>query len=324
MSLTIVAEPGLCHHWSFGCYAIFGSLSMSRARRSICFQYLRYSLLLTGSWLLYRVQKNDSSPQSADTPSRATFFSSSPDVSPKEYSMTGTIYDYRKDLACLDTSGGSIPSFSRDPPSAVKPNAEVAPWTVNDGLTVSKGGAASEIFFDDEHCKFQSSPSFRPDTGGTGTSGSPDRLSYGDERRPSVASATTISSQNSNSNSRASISRGTRRSKIAGFFGDDSNGRESSRSSDTSILPRIQREHSTSSASQRDRNNSINAFNHDGPPLSPSNSRPRTPLPSSDVTPWLFQDFKVSLHVCRSCVTQSLPLCMTVCIKTPSPCRVFP
>lgn len=238
--------------------------------------------------------------------------------------MTGTIHDYRRDLACLDTSSESIPSFSRDPPSAVLPSAEVAPWMANDGHTVSKGGAASGSFFHDGHSKFQISPSFRPDTGGTGTSGSPDRLSYGDERRPSIASATTISSQNSNSNSRASVSRGTRRSKIAGFFGDDGNGRESSRSSDTSILPGVQREHSTSSASQKDRKSSINAFNHDGRPLSPGNSRPRTPLPSSDVTPWLFQDFKVSSNVCDFCVTQSLPLCMTMRIKPPNPRRVFP
>ncbi len=244
-------------------------------------------------------------------------------MSPKEYSITGTIHDYRRDLACLDTSGGNIPSFSRHPPSAVIPSADIAPWAANDGRTVPKGGTSSESFFDDGHSKFQTSPSFRPDTGGTCTSGSPDRLSYGDERRPSIASATTISSQNSNSNSRASVSRGTRRSKIAGFFGDDANGRESSRSSDTSILPGGQREHSTSSASQRDRNNSINAFNHDGRPLSPGNSRPRTPLPSSDVTPWLFQDFKVSLNVCGPCVTQSLPLCVTMYIKTANLRRGF-
>ena len=241
-------------------------------------------------------------------------------MSPKEYATTGTIHDYRRDLACLDTSGGGAPSISRHPPSAVLPSAEIAPWAANDGGTMSKGEAASESFFDDGHSKFQMSPSFRPNTGGTGTSNSPDRLSYVDERRPSIASATTISSQNSNSNSnsRASISKGTRRSKIAGFFGDDGNGRESSISSDTSILTTGRREHSTSSASQRDRNNSINAINFDGRPLSPGNSRPRTPLPSSDVTPWLFQDFKVSPNVCGHCVTQSLPFCMIMCIDTPS------
>ena len=234
--------------------------------------------------------------------------------------MTGTIHDYRRDLACLDTNGGTVPSVSRHAPPTVVANADIAPWAVHDCRKVSTAGVASDGFYDDGHSKFQISPSFRPDTGGTGTSGSPDRLSYGDERRPSIASATTISSQNSNSNSnsnsRASISKGTRRSKIAGFFGDDGNGRASSRSSDTSILTTGQREHSTSSFSQRDRNNSINAFNPDGRPLTPGNSRPRTPLPSSDVTPWLFQDFKVSLNVCGSCVTQSLLFRKTMCIKT--------
>ena len=265
---------------------------------------------------VYRVQKNDSSPQSADTPSLTTFFSSSPDVSPKEYVMPGTIHDYRRDLGCLDTSGAGMPSVSRHPPPAVVSNAEIAPWAVNDGRTASKGGVTSESFYDDGHGKFQISPSFQPDTGGAGTSGSPDRLSYGDERRPSIASATTISSQNSNTNSRASVSKGTRRSKMAGFFSDDGNGRASSRSSDTSILTTGQKGDSTSSFLQRDRSNSVNAFNHDGRPLSPGNSRPRTPLPSSDVTPWLFQNFNVSPNVCVSCVTQSLLFGVTVYIKT--------
>ena len=238
--------------------------------------------------------------------------------------MTGTIPDYRRDFAGVDAPGGIVPSISRHPPPAVAPSAEIAPWAVNENRTMSGGGAASESFFDDRHSKFQISPSFRPDTGGTGISGSPDRLSYGDERRPSIASATTISSQNSNSNSRASISKGTRRSKIAGFFGDDGNGQQSSRSSDTSILITGQREHSTSSASQRDRNNPFNTYHPDGRPLSPSNSRPRTPLPSSEVTPWLFQDFKVSLHVCGSCVTQSLLLHMIIRIKTPTSSSVPP
>ena len=266
------------------------------------------STSLTGSCVSYRNQKNDSSPHSADTPSMTTFFSSSPDVSPKEYAMTTTVHDCRRDLANLDTSQGSIPSFSKQPPSAVITSAEIAPWAVNEGRTLSRGGEASQSFFDDGQNKLQASPSFQSDTGGTS---SPDRATYGDDRRPSIASATTISSQNSNSNSRASISKGPRRSKIAGFFGDDGNGRESSRSSDTSILTTGQREHSTSSASQRDRNNSINAFNPDGRPLSPGNSRPRTPLPSSDVTPWLFQDFKVSRIVCGFGVTQSMPAFIT-------------
>ena len=258
---------------------------------------------LTGPRAFCRIQKKDSSPQSDDTPSMTTFFSTSPDVSPKEYAMTGTIRDYRGDMAFLDTSGGCAPSFSKQEPSAVIPSAEIAPWATNEGQTLSRGGAASESFFDDGHSKSQISPSFRPEHSGTGF---PDQLTYGDERRPSIASATTISSQNSNSNSRASISRGTRRSKIAGFFGDEGNGRESSRSSDTSMLTTGQREHSTSSASHKDRHNSINAFSPDGRPLSPGNSRPRTPLPSSEVTPWLFQEFKVSIHVCCFRATQSI------------------
>lgn len=264
--------------------------------------------------MLHRLLNEQSDPPSADTPSLTTFFSTSPEVSPREFGKTGTNQEDRRGLPCLDTSRGVIPSVSRHPPSAVSPSLEIAPWA-NDGSMLSTGGGVSESFFDDRQGKIQISPNFRPDTGGTGASDSSERQFYSDERRPSMASATTVSSQNSNSNSRASMGRGPRRMKIAGFFGDDSIGRDSSRNSDASILTTGQREHSSSSVSQKDRHNSAHTFNGDGRPTSPANSRPRTPLPSSDVTPWLFQDFKVSSCVCVCCYccpTQSMQVCIQI------------
>jgi adenylate cyclase len=104
-----------------------------------------------------------------------------------------------------------------------------------------------------------------------------------DDRRPSVASATTVSS----SGSKSSIGRGFHK-QLRGFFGDEFPG-DSRQGSDTSLTTSTQfRDDTQSSRSIRNRNNSVNSR-----PTSPTSSRPRTPLPSSEVTPWDFQDFKV-------------------------------
>lgn len=222
-----------------------------------------------------------------------TFYSTSPDVSPKDHGVESNARDFRHDLEPIDTSRGIPPLVSKHARPAGMPNAQIAPWAA-ESPTHSLGGVASGSFFDDGQSRFPVSPSFRPDTARTGASDSPDPMFFGDERRPSMASATTVSS--SNSNPRASMSRSTRHKKIANFLGED--GHESSRGSDVSIPTTGHRDHSTSSRSRKDRNNSVHTVNNDGRPTSPSHSRPRTPLPSSEVTPWLFQDFKVSTRGC--------------------------
>lgn len=229
-----------------------------------------------------------------------TFFSNSPDLSPKDQGTEST-RDFRHDLEFLNVSRG--PPGSKYAKLAGVPNTQIAPWAT-ESPTHPIGGAASGSFFDDGQNRFPVSPSFRPDTARTGASDSPDPMFFGDERRPSMASATTVSS--SNSNPRASLSKNTRHKKLANFLGDD--GHESSRGSDTSILTTGHRDRSTSSRSRKDRNNSAHTINNDGRPISPSSSRPRTPLPSSDVTPWLFQDFKVSSRG-YSGHTQSIQVC---------------
>ena len=199
--------------------------------------------------------------------------------------MDGNLRDYRQDLVYMDTAGGLAAPGSRYRTST---NAPVAPWA-SDTSATNGGGVPSGSFFDDGYSRLPASPSFRPDTARTGASDSPDPMFFGDERRPSMASATTVSS--SNSNPRASVGRGTRHMKMTNIFGDD--GHESSRGSDTSILASGHRDQSSSAHSYRDRNNSIHTINNDKRPISPTSSRPRTPVPSSDVTPWIFQDFKV-------------------------------
>lgn len=231
-----------------------------------------------------------SSSQSDPENSQLTFFSNSPEVSPKDPRIDGHLRDYRQDLVYTDATGGLAAPASRYRTSTGASNAQIAPWAT-DTLTTNTGGASSGSFFDDGHGRLPASPSFRPDTARTGASDSPDPLFFGDERRPSMASATTVSS--SNSNPRASMGRSTRHMKITNIFGDD--GHESARGSETSVLASGHRDQSSSSHSHRDRNNSIHTINNDRRPISPTSSRPRTPVPSSDVTPWLFQDFKVSL-----------------------------
>ena len=113
----------------------------------------------------------------------------------------------------------------------------------------------------------------------------------GDDRRPSVASATTVSSQGSKS----SVSRGGYHKRLQNVFGEDFPA-DSRQNSDTSLVTPYVGE-SQSMRGTRNRNNSVNntlgsSFN--SRPGSPASSRPRTPLPSSEVTPWEFQDYKVS------------------------------
>jgi adenylate cyclase len=156
-------------------------------------------------------------------------------------------------------------------------------------------------FFNDssENLGGQISPGFAPPNG-MGFSGD------GDDRRPSVASATTISSQGSKS----SIS-GRSRKKLQGFFGEDvytnaaMDQGASRQNSETSSMQGGAMQHFAPSVASRHRNNSMNdKMLRSGPPSPDSASRPRTPAPgpqpSSEVTPWVFQDAQVSGSVLNS------------------------
>ena len=215
-----------------------------------------------------------------------TFFSNSPDdVSPPDV-IKGTYRDYGQEKGKTEAVKGPAPSVSKHPHLAEGPNAAIAPW-MDDGLpALSTHGLTHPNVFHDGPSKVQPSPSFRSDLGHTANSESPDPVFLNNDRRPSLASATTIDSQNSLS--KTNTSKGQPYKKAAGFFGDEY--RQSPRSSDVSIPSTLQREQTASSW-----HGSKHASRDEGRPISPSSSRPRTPLPSSDVVPWLFQDFTVSL-----------------------------
>lgn len=175
---------------------------------------------------------------------------------------------------------GKIPSIKQQPPSA-------SPWSMNDEKTPQMPSSIfSGSFYNDSNENVaQISPGFAP-PGGMG-------FAEGDDRRPSIASATTVSS----TGSKSSLG-GRFHKKLQGFFGDEFQGPAndgSRQNSETSSIQGGQLPAFAPGGSTRNRNNSLNDMMRSGPP-SPTSSRPRTPAPapSSEVTPWVYQDDQVS------------------------------
>jgi adenylate cyclase len=233
--------------------------------------------------------------------------------------------NYRRDLAVLETSGGRIPQIQHNPPTA-SPNP-VAPWISSNGAGALPSPGFGTSFYDDSSDNLsqasQLSPGFRPGTGLTGNtnitaSDSPADPYFGDERRPSVASVTTASS----SGSKSSANRGGIHKKLQTFFGEDFSGKDASDMSLPSHAKEI-RSHSFA-RSHRDRNLS-SATDQTQRDASPAGSRPRTPVPSSDVVPFLYQDSQVSQFHCSTNRNRSSApvlersslscLCCTLCVS---------
>ncbi|KAK9420948.1 putative Adenylate cyclase [Seiridium unicorne] len=199
--------------------------------------------------------------------------------------------NYRRDLAVLDPSGGRIPQIQKDPPSAGSTN-QIAPWMSGNSGAGQNAPLSSlgTTFFDDSSDALsvtsQLSPAFRPSQSRiVETPGSNDSAAYfnNDERRPSVASVTTASSQGSkNSTTRGGFK------KLQGFFGEDFPGRDGSETSLPAGGPGKEQRSYSFNRPTRERNYS-NATDHTRD-ASPSSSRPRTPVPSSDVVPFLYQE----------------------------------
>ncbi|KAK7952445.1 adenylate cyclase [Apiospora aurea] len=216
--------------------------------------------------------------------------------------------NYRRDLAVLDPSGGRVPQIQKDSPSASPTHNSISPW-----LSMPGNGAATSnpptgffgtTFYNDSSDALstasQLSPAFRQGPGGIGGAISPRTTNPGqpsgtssyelpegafsDDRRPSVASTTTASSQGS----KASGTRGGLR-KLQGFFGEEFPGRDGSETSLPANATSKDGQRSYSfNRPHRERNYS-NATDHTRD-ASPSSSRPRTPVPSSDVVPFLYQE----------------------------------
>ena len=174
----------------------------------------------------------------------------------------------------------NIPSINRQPPSAL------SPWSATEDKEMQMPTSVfGRSFYNDSNENLsQVSPGFAP-PGGMGFP------IDGEDRRPSIASATTVSSQGS----KGSIG-GKYRKKLQGFFGEEfahpneSSSRQNSEASSLKgVLPAF------APGGSRNRNISIDdGMLVSGPP-SPGSSRPRTPAhgPNSEVTPWVFQDPQV-------------------------------
>ncbi|KAF2724254.1 PP2C-domain-containing protein [Polychaeton citri CBS 116435] len=180
----------------------------------------------------------------------------------------------------------TIPRINQHPPSG-------SPWDQEQQMTQMPSSVFGNFLNDSSDNLGQISPGFAP----PGGMGFPD---MSDDRRPSVASATTVSS----TGSRGSIPSRAKK-KLNSFFGEDygstlntnSNSgdgatRHNSEASSMQNLPTFAPGMGGAAAS-RNRNNSMNdAIFRGSEPPSPSSSRPRSPgpQPSSEVTPWAYQD----------------------------------
>ena len=163
----------------------------------------------------------------------------------------------------VSSQSGNVPSINREPPSASQMPSSVFGTFYNDS-TENLG---------------QISPGYAPQNG----MGFPND---GDDRRPSIASATTVSSTGSKSSAGGKFHK-----KLHGFFGEEYKGLEeaSRQNSETSSMHGNLPSFAPGGSGQQGRSNSGNEAS------SPSSSRPRTPAhgPSNEVTPWVFQDSKV-------------------------------
>ncbi|KAI8954828.1 protein phosphatase 2C [Xylaria longipes] len=204
--------------------------------------------------------------------------------------------NYRRDLAVLEPSGGRLPQIHREPP-ANSPNVpqNIAPFMSANGTPGATASPTAYTSFynndssDNLSTPSQLSPAFRLGArSGQNFNPNPNNDSsdfgyFDDQRRPSLASIATASSQGSkNSSGRGGLK------KLQGFFGEEFPGRDGSETSLPPAAPLAKEQRSYSFGRRRARNDS-NATDHTREP-SPTSSRPRTPIPSSDVVPFLYQE----------------------------------
>ncbi|KAH0542926.1 hypothetical protein FGG08_002695 [Glutinoglossum americanum] len=229
------------------------------------------------------------SPGSLDPPNFQRPSSPSPNISPSttSHSMSNFV-NYRRDLAVLDGSGStSMSSAPRLPP--VSPHAPLTGgWSSSGASTITTSSAfPGGLHGDSNEIIAQLSPSFRPGSGRSGLSDSPEGPFFGDERRPSVASVTTNASS---TGSKSSVGRSFHK-KLHGFFGEDPRD-YGHNSSETSLLVGSGgKEHMSRSNHRNNSTSGINASGAVAGPGTPGGSRPRTPVPSSDVVPFLYQNY---------------------------------
>ena len=211
--------------------------------------------------------------------------------------------NYRRDLAVLDPPAGRN-SQQQDSNIASKASSnQIAPWMsssngANNNVT-TPSNTLGTTFFNDSSDNLsqvsQLSPGFR--LGGQSPEQGGDSLAdayFGDRdaRRPSAASNTTASSAGSKSSRAAGIHK-----KLQTFFGEDYPGKDGS---DSSLPSHAKDSRSQSFARGHRGRNTSSATDQTQREASPAQSRPRTPVPSSDVVPFLFDS--IDKNPPRSCL----------------------
>ncbi|KAL9623651.1 MAG: hypothetical protein Q9160_002107 [Pyrenula sp. 1 TL-2023] len=237
-----------------------------------------------------KVQRFDKDPRSnfpppdSDLFSKSMFLASSPEVSPTDQKTSaGGFGNHRKALAVLGADSSGSPTPARGPPS-IQTDSQIAPWEEPSSRPKMQAHPYGHSFYNDSSENMgQLSPGCRPGTSRTGTSES----GYeGDTRRPSVASNATVSSHGSKTSAGGRLHK-----NLKGFFGHEYGGHDLRLASDPTVVQHGSEQMSRESSKQRHRTDSIKT-NHTSDSLRPpSPGRPHTPLPASDVTPWMYQNF---------------------------------
>ncbi|KAE8144587.1 hypothetical protein BDV25DRAFT_166492 [Aspergillus avenaceus] len=240
-------------------------------------------------------QKQPSTLGAPNDLSTSTFTWPSPDISPTEQRRDAGFSGHRKSSAAIGPDDLGPPATTSSSPrlSYVNPNdLDYFQQDPNVSFSSSPKMAPGDghTFYQDysEHEASPASASFRPGTGRTYAS-EPVEFDYnGDHRRPSVASATTVSSQGSKSSAG-----GRFRKRLQGFFGDEYLTGDSKTESDNGVQHAPMKPSLSEQHKFRERANSDGAQSPPGriPGESSLRPRPRTPLPSSEITPWVFQSF---------------------------------
>lgn len=192
------------------------------------------------------------------TPGFHNLYSQSPPQSPPKAPGSAGFGDHRRELSVLQN-----PQFimRQNPPSA-------SPSPINASQAVPS--FLNSNIFDTHHEHFHSP--LRPGTAPSAGIGPQDSYFPDDTRRPSVASVVTNASS---TGSKSSVGR----SIYKKIFGEGDTSGESPGSSESSLPPQNATPRSLYGFSPR--------------PTTPGISRPRTPVPSSDVVPFLYQDLEV-------------------------------
>lgn len=149
-------------------------------------------------------------------------------------------------------------------------NENISPWDTDPQSQMANSRPFDTSYFQDATPRDAQFPSRKPDTSQTAASDDFDM----DERRPSVASATTISSADSKGNANG------RKKNLNKWLGDDPS--DSRKGSFNNLPDQL----NGNEVDRSKRNDSVQTQNT-------VEERPRTPAPqpSSDVTPWDYQNF---------------------------------